>query len=953
MSDHPIIRVFISSPSDVRTERLICERVVKRLDREFSNYFHIEALPWEREPLMATQTFQQQIPPPHTTDIVVVILWSRLGVPLPGEEFVGPLSAKQVTGTEWEFEDALKSYRERSLPDLLVYRKKATISASLDDETVVREQFKQKNLVEAFFRHWFFDADAQSFTAAFHEFADTAVFEEKLGDHLRALVLRRIGGAEQQTTIRFPGNPFRGLLAFEPEHASIFFGRARATNQARELLTRQEAKGCAFVLVMGASGSGKSSLVKAGLLPDLMLPGMVGKVALCRWAILRPSDGGADPLAALAKAFLQETALPELAALQYSADVLRERLASDPQQLAFIVRQGLARAREKSGLPEEVEARLTLVVDQLEELFTQQDTTAKAREVFVNALEALARSGLVWVIATMRSDFFDRLETLPALANLSAGEARYLLTAPAQAEIGQIIRQPAREAGLVFEVNSETGLGLDETIRQAAAHNPGALPLLSFLLDQLWQRRVNKTGTLTFSAYTDLGSLEGALGKRAEEVFQTLPDQVKQELPAVLRALVTVGNDGKATARAAYLSKFPVGDLQRMFIDAFLDKGARLLVADGDSDGARVRVAHEALLSHWDRARERIATDARDLELSGRLEHQAARWRAAPKKDQASLLLAAGLPLSEALALVKNWGSDLPAQVTEFIAQSRAALRRRRQRLALMITGAVSSLPVLAVIAWAVMTWYGVRAVEAESEFASIPGGCFMMGSPDTEPGRNPNERLHQVCLKSFEMDKYKVTQAQWHRVMLLAADVARFKGDHNPMEMVSWDDAKTFVALMNFFGKHQYRLPSESEWEYAARGKTTTARFWGDRIEDGCAYANLRDREFSQKYPEEGSTADCDDKFLFTSPVGSFKPNAFGLYDMQGDVFDWVEDCYIADYAKVPNDGSPATAPNCQLRVIRGGGWYTVPSHIRSAYRETYGHDGRGFTGVRLVRMP
>jgi hypothetical protein len=115
------------------------------------------------------------------------------------------------------------------------------------------------------------------------------------------------------------------------------------------------------------------------------------------------------------------------------------------------------------------------------------------------ALDAMAKSGLVWVVALMRSDFFDRLETMPALASLSADESRYLLLPPDQAEVGQIIRRPSREAGLSFEVDAARAVGLDDIIYQAAAAEKGALPLLSFLLDQLWQRR-SEDGLLTFAA---------------------------------------------------------------------------------------------------------------------------------------------------------------------------------------------------------------------------------------------------------------------------------------------------------------------------------------------------------------------------------------------------------------------------------------------------------------------
>ena len=182
------LRIFVSSPSDVRSERAIADRVIVRLGREFAYHLRIEPVMWEREPLVASKHFQEEITPPRETDIVVVILWSRLGVPLPVEKFPGPLSGKAVTGTEWEFEDALKATRERNLPDLLLYRKTTPVVGSLEDEVQVQQRLAQKRLVENFIKSWFVDQDAQSFTAAFREFDNAAAYEEMLETHLRELI---------------------------------------------------------------------------------------------------------------------------------------------------------------------------------------------------------------------------------------------------------------------------------------------------------------------------------------------------------------------------------------------------------------------------------------------------------------------------------------------------------------------------------------------------------------------------------------------------------------------------------------------------------------------------------------------------------------------------------------------------------------------------------------------
>jgi hypothetical protein len=679
-----LVRVFISSPSDVRPERSVASRVVRRLGREFSPHFSVEGVLWEREPMVASHQFQELIVPPRETDIVVVMLWSRLGMPLPDEaRWKGPLTGKRVTGTEWEFEDALAGYRERAVPDLLVYRKRADILVALGDRAALDEQQRQAELVNEFMGRWFRDAEGKSATAASRSFANGAELEEMLEQNLRELLRKRLTAAAGPDRPRswYQGSPYRGLEAFGPEHEPIFFGRTRARNEVRELLARQAARGCAFVLVMGASGSGKSSLVKAGVLPELREAGMVGRVALVREAITRPGAAG-DPVSGLAAALLGETALPELARapLEYTADRLARLLRKVPDEAAQPIRQGLSAAGQAARLTEHGEARLLLVVDQLEELFTAEAILEEARERYASALHALASSGLVWVIATMRSDFFDRLERLPTLATLADGEAKYLLTAPGGPEIGQIIRQPAREAALSFEVDERTGRSLDETIRVAASDG-GSLPLLEYLLDQLWHRRTEHD-LLTYRAYEEMGGLEGAIGRRAEEVLASQAPEVQAALPRVLRALVTVRQGGQVTARHARIEQFEDGGAEQRLIAALLNPSARLLVADG----GRLSVAHEALLTHWPRARQQVEQDLRDLQVRARLEGAALLWVNDTGGDRDSLLLPAGRPLSEAQEWCDRFVGEIDPTIRSFVeasaarAEQDAAYERERQR---------------------------------------------------------------------------------------------------------------------------------------------------------------------------------------------------------------------------------------------------------------------------------
>jgi formylglycine-generating enzyme required for sulfatase activity len=161
------------------------------------------------------------------------------------------------------------------------------------------------------------------------------------------------------------------------------------------------------------------------------------------------------------------------------------------------------------------------------------------------------------------------------------------------------------------------------------------------------------------------------------------------------------------------------------------------------------------------------------------------------------------------------------------------------------------------------------------------------------------------------------------------------------------------FIRLMSFFGRHKYRLPSEAEWEYAARAGTTTSRYWGDNIDDGCAYENIPDKSLKKEMPA-AVIANCDDGNAWTAPIGTYKPNPFGLNDMLGNVAEWVEDCYVETYRETPIDGSPNTVGPCTSRVVRGGGYLWSPQNVRAANRLDSAPANRGSNsefGLRLTR--
>ena len=207
-------------------------------------------------------------------------------------------------------------------------------------------------------------------------------------------------------------------------------------------------------------------------------------------------------------------------------------------------------------------------------------------------------------------------------------------------------------------------------------------------------------------------------------------------------------------------------------------------------------------------------------------------------------------------------------------------------------------------------------------EMVVIPAGSFKMGDIDEKP-------VHRVTIpRPFAVGKYEVTQAEWRALM--GSNPSRFKGGRNPVEQVGWNDAQDFVRRLSTKTGKQYRLLTEAEWEYAARAGTATKYFWGNSFDT--------------------SRANNGDE---TVPVGRYAPNSFGLHDMHGNVWEWVEDCWHGSYSGAPTNGSAWTSGgNCRVRVLRGGSWLITPRPLRSANRLWLTSDLRfSYFGFRIAR--
>jgi formylglycine-generating enzyme required for sulfatase activity/energy-coupling factor transporter ATP-binding protein EcfA2 len=710
--------------------------------------------------------------------------------------------------------------------------------------------------------------------------------------------------------------PYPGLRAFEPEDAAVFFGRDDETRAVVERLNARLTQGGARLLVIvGASGVGKSSLLQAGVLPGL---GRHSTQCIL-FPAMRP---GRAPLEALARIVAEMRGEP------HGWRVWHERLIAPMavEELSNVVRD---RRVGSAGA-----ATAVLPIDQLEELFTIAEENERA--AFLRLMAATLDPGRdlpIIVVATLRSDMLQGLLSTNELAPLT--EAFALSPIPL-VRIPRLIEGPASVASLRVEPDLVEAILRD-------VQTPDALPFLAYTLRLIYDNCVGE-GRLTLADYLSVGDIQNALRRSADDVFARI-DPSSAELAAfrvASRGLVRL-REGRPVRQPMRVGSLP-REAERL-IDALID--ARLLTVRAEDDGEPIiEVTHEALFTAWPTFASWIAEDVRDLELRDRLQEEAREWRAAPRRDQPWRLRRGGLPLAEARALAARWGNDLPSEIREFVvASSRAALRRRLPvyvAFGVFATAGVSA--VLASIIWLTMTWWGVRQVEANMKFVPIPAGCFEMGSPDSEVDRYPIEGpVHRVCVTAFDLAKYPVTQGEWRRVMIFPNNPNPFyftwndsNADRLPAETVSWYDVHRFLWLMNLFGHEHYRLPSEAEMEYATRAGTLTLRYWGNNIDDACTYGNIADESLKKETTKStGLTANCNDGYGYqTAPVGAFKPNPWGLYDVLGNVLNWTEDCYVNNYRSVPTDGSPNESGPCTARVVRGAAFDSTPGEVRSAVR-------------------
>lgn len=621
------IRVFISSPGDVKQERFIAKKVIQDLASDFADYANVKALLWEDMPLEATASFQEginKIVNEQLVDIAVFILWSKLGSPL-GHIFKKADGSDYQSGTEYEYDMMFQSYKQSGNPSILAYFKNAPFSeaiVSLRTETEIREAIRQNENVKDFIKTNFKDSES-GISYANYKFDGPETFETQLRTHLTELIKRKIG--QDVEIASWKGNPYMGLSAFSYDSRSIFCGRRRAINEISKSVISSLDKGKkSSLIILGESGSGKSSLVYAGLVP-FICEGYGKRKDYFRIIQTTPSQFGGKIHEGIVEKLLNS-----------------ERNGNDNYSEPIFV------------------------FDQFEEFFTDPLINEEERNKTLELLSDLVKSHKMWIIFCMRNDFYNRFAQYSMFGKIKDESILYDIPSMSVAEISSIIEEPAKKAGLKWEIKN-SGVGLSKIIIDDAVRLK-VLPLIEFGLFELYHHRTDDN-ILTFKAYQEIGGLDGAIIDYVDRFFISLTEAERAMFFEIISSVVTISKDNQTSfvRKTALLSDIAKTPEHKALLKKLIDN--HILVSDKDASGSpTVTIIHEILITQWQAVKNWVLQEAEFIEDNNYYENRSQRWLDSNKAKNELIADKESLVKAEYFLLV--WKKYASHSALSFLTQS-------------------------------------------------------------------------------------------------------------------------------------------------------------------------------------------------------------------------------------------------------------------------------------------
>jgi hypothetical protein len=717
------------------------------------------------------------------------------------------------------------------------------------------------------------------------------------------------------------GAPFRGLNYFDREHAPIFFGRdAELRDLIRTLTTPQ---GQRFTVIVGASGAGKSSLVRAGLWASLADGAVAEFPDSQRWLItaMKPGDSRHSFFDSLHNSLLHSLEKHEGTGGRLDAGWRKLLDAIESTLLADLAQRLLT----ETGIP-----RWLLILDQMEELFAP-DKAPEGAAFLDRLLEATAaQPSPLQVVATLRADFFHHCLNHPPLKRAVFREGgQFPLARPDRISLEQMIRGPLTELELPEPWILDPGLP-PRIAADAEGHN-GGLALMSFALRELYDR-CSSTSTMDCATYASesFGGLRGAVARRADTTLQSLGENADKTLHLVFARLVRVSDDDAPVRQREFLSAWDNDTDARQLVEAFVS--ARLLVNDRATDDQPiVEVAHEALLTEWPTLSDWINQRRDAFRLASRVRAEAKAWAGSYLAQQhrrpwpSDLIDHYRERLDNAGFLDSLLGDKHVAKLlTPEFDWLTAELNiphttpRRRWEIGLRFNEIGDKRPGV-----------GVRNGVPDILWQTIPGGKVQL------------EEIGTKTINAFRIATYPITAAQF-RAFLDAPDdydnqelwkgLRREDPDptwrkalaNHPITFVSWHDATAFCRWLRKRLGEEIRLPHEAEWQWAAQSAQPEFTYaWGPQWLDG--HANTAESGIGR-----------------TTAVGMYPEGCSrqGVADLAGNVWEWCS-----------NRHEKGTGKSDERRVLRGGSWSGRRSHARAGSRDFdhpyFRYSGLGFRVV------